>query len=103
MREVKNLTNIKLTESDADGIWLHFESNGLKAEVDVSMLQYGDITSKTIQRWARDQLDRQIEEDKQEIPESLPPAPSNEFLKEGSAVRTDVSKTRPSLLVEGGY
>jgi hypothetical protein len=124
IREIKNPTNIKLTESDTDGIWLHFESKGLKAGVAVSTLLYGDITSKTVQRWAREQLDKQKiahrrfclhpELDKDTLEElerlnniiknePLPPVPSNEFLKEGQEERTAEPSTRPSPPVEGGY
>ena len=110
VREVKNLTNIKLTESDTDGIWLHFEANGLKAGVSLqtlSAMQSGGIVAATIQNWAREQLDKQDTvhhrfylKQKYLI---LPAPPSNEFLKEGNEKRTDKPGTRPSPPVEGGY
>lgn len=58
----KKLTNIKLTESDADGIWLHFEAEGLKAGISLDVLavrQRSGIIAATIQNWAREQLDKQ--------------------------------------------
>jgi len=61
-REVKNLTNIRLTESDEDGIFLHFKvtGEGLEAGVSLSsLLSHGDITDCAIEAWAREQLDKQ--------------------------------------------
>lgn len=96
VKEVKNLTNIRLTESNTDGIWLHFEVGEYAAGVALSTLltRDGHIVDKTIQAWAREQLDR---------PEPLPPAPANEFLKEGDEKRTIAPGTRPSSPVDGGY
>lgn len=71
----KNLTNIKLTESDTDGIWLHFEAEDLKADLNLSALYHGDVINRAIQAWAREQLDR----------------------------TKVVPDTRPSLPVDGGY
>jgi len=97
VREVKNLTNIRLTESGTDGIWLHFEAKGVSAGVLLSaLLGHGGVVDRAIQAWAREQLD------KQEIAH-LPPAPPNEFLKEGNEVRTSKSSIRPSPPVDGGY
>ena len=109
VREVKNLTGIKLTESDTDGIWLHFESKGLKAGIALSELLYvhGNLIDKTIEAWAREQLDKQKVVHRRfylkQKYSTLPAPPSNEFLKEGNEKRTAKPGTRPSPLVEGGY
>jgi len=87
-REVKNLTNIKLTESDEDGIWLHFECDGEKLKTGIalsSLVPKGDIAKRVIETWAREQLDKQETTHR----EPLPPGPRNEFLKEGNEERTD--------------
>ena len=104
MREVKNLTNIRLTESDTDGIWLHFDGGNLKAGISLgSLFTHGVITSEAIEAWAREQLDKQDTAHRRFYLE-LPPAPSNEFLKEGNEGRTDrPGGTRPSPPVDGGY
>jgi len=117
VKTVNELTNIKLTESDSDGIWLHFESKRLKAGISIAtLLSHGDIANRTFQAWAREQLDKQDmahrrfyldptepKPPQDPEPEPLPPAPSNEFLKEGNEERTSVPGTRPSPPVEGGY
>lgn len=60
VKEVKNLTNIKLTESDADGIFLHFDGGGKFCGVKLSeLLCHGDAANEAIMAWAREQLDRQ--------------------------------------------
>lgn len=60
VREVKNLTNIRLTESDTDGIWLHFEGGGKMARISLgSLFVHGDITNEAVESWAREQLDKQ--------------------------------------------
>lgn len=60
VKEVKNLTNIRLTESDTDGIWLHFETaEGLAGGVALSsFLRCGDVVNRTLEAWAREQLDK---------------------------------------------
>lgn len=61
MREAKNLTNIRLTESDTDGIFLHFKAEGERLEAGVALstlLSHGFITDRTIEAWAREQLDK---------------------------------------------
>lgn len=107
VKEVKNLTNIKLTESDTDGIWLHFETaKGLAAGVALSsLLRDGGIINKTLEAWAREQLDRQphMVQGEHTVLDPLPTPPSNEFLKEGNEERTAQSDTRPSPPVDGGY
>lgn len=143
VREVKNLTNIRLTESVIDGIWLHFESKEKKVGIQLDELiakLRGGITGSTVEAWAREQLDRQEvsaqefyekaknvkhtdyevllmvlrvltkleirikQMDKQEeTNDPLPQPPSNEFLKEGNAERTDKSGTRPSPPIRDGY
>lgn len=60
IKEVTNLTNIKLTESDEDGIWLYFEAEDLKAGISLKSLLRtfrGEIVDATLRRWAREQLD----------------------------------------------
>lgn len=91
VKEVKNLTNIRLTESDTDGIWLHFETaQGLAAGIALSsLLCNGDVISKTLETWAREQLDK-IDK---------PVVRSKKFVQ--NAPRK--LGTRPSPLVEGGY
>ena len=60
VREVKHLTNIRLTESDTDGIWLHFDGGNLQAGISLgSLFTHGVITSEAIEAWAREQLDKQ--------------------------------------------
>lgn len=60
LKEVNNLTNIRLTESDIEGIWLHFESGGKKAGVALSaLLDRGFKGNATIEAWAREQLDKE--------------------------------------------
>lgn len=88
VKEAKNLTNIRLTESDEDGIWLYFDGGGKTCGIALStLLGHGDIANEAIEAWAREQLD------KQEVNESLPPVPNNEFLKEGNEERTDTPST----------
>lgn len=54
----KNLTDIKLTESDADGIWLHFDGGGKSCGILLStILSYKGIANEAIMAWAREQLD----------------------------------------------
>lgn len=109
VREVKNLTNIKLTESDTDGIWLHFEAGNLKADVSLQVLsamQSGGIVAAAIQNWAREQLDKQDSfhcRFQLHQKYSLPHVPANGFLKEGHGEQTAQPGTRPSPSVEGGY
>jgi len=60
VREVKNLTNIKLTESDTDGTWLHFDGGGKACGIALStILSHGNIANEAIEAWAREQLDRE--------------------------------------------
>lgn len=60
VREVKNLTNIRLTESDTDGIWLHFDGGGKACGIALStILNRGDLVNETLEAWAREQLDKQ--------------------------------------------
>lgn len=83
VKTVKNLTNIKLTESDTDGIWLHFEAEGKKAGISLDEMTaklHGGIVGSTIQAWAREQLDKQKNKHR----------------------RFELG-TRPSPPVEGGY
>ena len=89
------------------GFWLHFETaEGLSAGVALSaLLRDGDVINKTLEAWAREQLDKQkVAHRRFHLhPDPLPPAPANEFLKEGNEERTDVPGARPSSPVEGGY
>ena len=95
VREVKNLTNIKLTESDEDGIWLHFEGGGLKAGLSLSLNRFsmhGEIADRTIRAWAREQLDREVK----------PVVRSKKFV-ENAPRKSNTGGVRPSPPVDGGY
>ena len=59
VKTVENLTNIKLTESDTDGIWLHFDGGGKSCGIALStILRHGNIANESIMAWAREQLDK---------------------------------------------
>ena len=92
VREVKNLTNIKLTESDTDGIWLHFDGDGKACGISLDALcSRGQLASEAILAWAREQLDKQEVAHRRFL---LHP-PRIHFLP--------VKYGRPSPPVEGGY
>jgi len=100
----KNLTNIKLTESDEDGIWLHFDGGNLKASISLQALsvrQSTGITAATIQNWAREQLAKQEAAHRRFY---LHPELDRDTLEVIDRVNKVLqSSTRPSPPVDGGY
>lgn len=87
----KKLTGIKLTESQEDKIWLHFESKNLKASISLAALvamQASGIVAATIQNWAEEQLKKQ-----ETVHRRF-------YLRPDEGVK---GGTRPSPPVEGGY
>jgi len=99
MREVKNLTGIKLTESDTEGIFLHFESGNLSTRISLDV-QHGVIACSAIRAWAREQLDRQ--ETIRKSSELRAERKARKEWERENGVGVEIG-ARPSLPVDGGH